>query len=186
MNLPLGTDGMKDCSIRLYDDKGNSVGYPFSILKDTLPPTISFDREYDGTVTKSNSIEISGSVSNFKELLMNEVQVFPTTDGKFCATCTLHAGENHISFTATDDAGNSTVAEISITVPKSSVLHHLFPTTLLITFIVIVIFILVKNGTSSRVRDVFKPSDIRFHVRRLETSLRHACIGCRWSQSSFP
>lgn len=118
IDIPVSQDGTNDIAVYIVDDKGNMRSFPYTVIKDTVPPTLKLQEAYDGLTTDQDSIIIKGTVSNYDMLAVNGEPVEPATDGYFEFECKLHDGSNEIKVVASDDAGNQTEYSIAITQSK--------------------------------------------------------------------
>lgn len=167
VEIPVPQDGSNNIKLYIVDSNGNMRSYPFSVIKDTVPPTLEFQEAYDGLTTEESSVTIKGNVSNYDSLLINDVQVTPTTDGHFEYECTLHEGDNVIQVIAADEAGNKVNYSISITqtVKESGI----DPTVIFIVMVVFgIIAVIIKKivsgnkdkTTKESKSDVFDPEKL--------------------------
>lgn len=113
--IPL-IDTNNDIEFFVIDNKGNMRSVQYSYIKDTTPPTLSFDMAYDGLNTDAANYIISGSVMNYDSFYVNGNEYAEiATDGHFDIPCVLHMGVNEIVLSAKDKAGNYTSYTIYIT-----------------------------------------------------------------------
>ena len=122
--IPAGTytypipliDTNNDIEFFVVDSKGNMRSVQYSYIKDTTPPTLSFDMAYDGLNTVAANYISSGSVRNYDSFYVNSNEYTEiATDGHFDIPCVLHMGVNEIVLSAKDKAGNYTSYTIYIT-----------------------------------------------------------------------
>lgn len=106
IEVPLNEEGEHNIMFYVVDSDGNMESVSASYIKDTIPPEVTLDSEYDGMQVKGDSIVISGMVKDYQELKINEIPVSVATDGRFEVECKLHSGDNEIELVATDAADN--------------------------------------------------------------------------------
>lgn len=149
VSVPLGEDGEHEIEFFVVDENGNMRSTSKTFMKDMIPPNLALDKEYDGAVVKGTSITISGTVKEAESLMINEADVSPASDGHFDYECVLHTGENQITISATDIAGNSVDYNILITAVEESTSNSISP-FFIIACGVIIIIILFKKRRNSR------------------------------------
>lgn len=156
IDIPLQSEGEHNVQFYVVDEEGNMESTAQSYVKDTVPPDVTLDSEYDGMQINGSSIVISGSVRDFKEVRINENVISVTTDGHFESECSLHSGENEIELVACDAAGNETYFSFSIVANGNETKENSGGTNnksggspkwkiFVVLAIVLVIVILVKN-----------------------------------------
>lgn len=147
VEIPVVQDGANNIKLYIVDSNGNMRSYPFSVIKDTVPPTLEFQEAYDGLTTEESSITIKGNISNYDALSINDVPVTPTTDGHFEYGVTLHEGDNVIQVVASDEAGNQVNYSIIIT---QTVKERSIDTTVILIVMVVVgiIALIIKKKVS--------------------------------------
>lgn len=118
--IPLGADGNVEIKFYFVDENGNMRSTTKKYVKDTVAPELSFEEEYDGLQTYDDTIIINGKVINFESITINGNEIETTSDGTFAHSLTLHVGENDFVVNATDNAGNVTEYNISITMLEST------------------------------------------------------------------
>lgn len=118
--VPLGADGNVEIKFYIVDKNGNMRSTSKTYIKDTVAPELSFEEEYDGLQTYEDNIIINGKVLNYNSIEINGNEIETTSDGTFAHSLTLHVGENEFAITATDNAGNITAYNITITMLESS------------------------------------------------------------------
>lgn len=127
----------------IVDSEGNMRSTTKSFIKDTTPPTLSFDMAYDGLTTISNTYTISGSIMNYDDFQLNGVPYTNiATDGHFDIPCSLHLGVNEIILSASDKAGNVTTYAIYLTMveeEEKSDLSELLPVIIVVAIIAVMV-----------------------------------------------
>ncbi len=110
------------------DNAANNASYNWSFKIDALPPTISITSPDDGYSTSSQTITISGDVNgtdSVPTVAINGVNISLESEGNESSTYSvvvyLSTGLNSITAAATDEAGNTATASISVTRSFSSV-----------------------------------------------------------------
>jgi len=114
-------DGLYTLTVNATDKVGNSVSQGISFYVDTQAPEIEVSAPQDGTWTSGDSIDVSFSVS---DLTLSSVKVNGQTvytgeapyEGSFqySGTVTLSEGANTITIEATDAAGHTSTATITV------------------------------------------------------------------------
>ena len=150
IEIPLSKDGQNDILFFIVDADGNMRSTHFAVNKDTTPPTLSLNEEYDGMEVNEQSFVIAGTVANYSTFQINDTDVDVATDGYFEYNCDLHWGDNKIHLQAEDDAGNVTQYDVVIkAVEKKST--GIDPTSVAIfVAVLIVIFSVIKKGRSKK------------------------------------
>lgn len=120
VSIPLDKDGEHKIKFYIVDDKGNMKSTESKYYKDTIAPYVSLDKEYDGLETDKDVLTIEGNVKDFSDLVVGNKKISPSTDGHFEADCKLHNGTNNIVIMASDEAGNKTQTELTITKSENS------------------------------------------------------------------
>ena len=106
VEIPLAEDGVNMVVLSLKDGDGNYWTYSNKLIKDSEPPRVTFNMDYDGLTLSDPEMYIEGRVYDTTELFIGTEQVFPSTDGFFSHKCSLHEGENELTVKAFDAAGN--------------------------------------------------------------------------------
>lgn len=114
IEIPIGTEGENTVRVYIVDRLGNQHYYSNTFIRDTRPPKITLNAEYDNAIVNAATFPIGGKVTDYSQIFVNEEQVFPATDGQFGYECRLHAGENEILIKAVDAAGNESVSTFKI------------------------------------------------------------------------
>jgi len=101
------------------DAAGNQSVAAIQVARDSSAPQVAITSPADGATVPSSPIDVGGTVSdpNLSEVRVNGLLAV-VTNGRFVATgVVLSPGANPISALATDRAGNSGLATISVTLP---------------------------------------------------------------------
>lgn len=112
VTIPLN-DMKNHITVWLKDAKGNLNSFSTVIDRDIEAPVFNIS-PFD-TVTKNSSVNISGSVTEATSVFFNEFEVMTDEYGRFSFNNALVVGDNNISLTATDEAGNITRIDYVIT-----------------------------------------------------------------------
>ena len=91
----------------LKDPAGNLFSYIKSLQVDTVPPQLSVQRDLDGLRTSDGWVYLEGHSEQGAQLLLNGEPV-SMISGYFQVRCDLGLGDNQITLTAQDAAGNQT------------------------------------------------------------------------------
>jgi len=106
-------------SLVAADTAGNQSqpSTPQKVVFDNKPPELAIASPNDGAKVNGllqQLITISGSTEPAVQLMVNDRQIVVTGDGSFSTKYELQEGDNKLTFTATDPAGNQTVQEITV------------------------------------------------------------------------
>ncbi len=118
----VSTEGISQISGTAVDKAGNSSQTAAFVSIDTTPPVISISSPANGSTVSSSSLTVSGSVSDAGSgvagvLCDGAAATFG--GGAFSCNVTLNSGSNTVQVVATDAAGNSTPANLSVTLSVS-------------------------------------------------------------------
>ena len=102
-------EGKNDISAYVIDSQHNMRSTAYSIIRDSVKPTLTLDMEYDGLTTYDDVITVTGTVRDYESFTINEVKPTVTGDGSFNADYILKDGENILNIRAVDIAGNETL-----------------------------------------------------------------------------
>lgn len=91
----------------LKEPAGNLFSYIKSLQVDTIPPQLSVQRDLDGLSTSDGWVYLEGHSEQGAQLLLNGEPV-SMISGYFQVRCDLGLGDNQITLTAQDAAGNQT------------------------------------------------------------------------------
>lgn len=113
-DIPL-TEGNNDVMVYVIDAVGNMRSTSESIVRDTVPPTLTVNEDINGISTYDSQVVISGAVQDYTSFTINNENIEPDWEGNYEYTVSLAEGENHILITALDEAGNQTSYEAYVT-----------------------------------------------------------------------
>jgi len=125
VNLVEGTNPLM---LVAMDKAGNEVKWEYTVIKDTKAPVIEITSPMTGLVTKAASAQVTGKVDDIKAALKLGTTNLTNTNGTFTTTATLTVGANTISVTATDLAGNSATASVTVTYDNEALFTRTKPT----------------------------------------------------------
>ena len=119
VNIPNGTVYSDEKSytvmVNATDRAGNTAIQIITFVVDKTPPGISDISPATGTKTTKSSLVVSGKTEPDATMKINGVDVPVSSDGSFSKELTLAKGENTITITATDMAGNTKTETIIVT-----------------------------------------------------------------------
>lgn len=115
--------GISQVNGTAVDNAGNSSQTSVLVSVDTVTPALSVSSPANGAIVSDSSLAVSGAVSDASSgvasvLCNNAAASFG--GGAFSCNVTLNAGSNTVQVVATDAAGNSTAANLSVTYNLSS------------------------------------------------------------------
>ncbi len=127
-SVPLN-EGLNTITVTATDAAGNSISVVRAIRKDGTPPALTVTQPAEGMITNSALVTVSGSVgdSTTVTLLINGTHVTVGANGSYTTQVPLSEGQNTISVSVTDAAGNTTTLSrhvIKDTVPPSLTLSN--------------------------------------------------------------
>jgi len=111
--IPLNV-GANSFTFIATDAANNSSQVIVSVTRDTVGPTITIVSPANNTLTTSESIDITGSVSEISSLTINGAPVVVAGDLSFGVTIPLAEGANTLTLLASDNAGNLGQAILTI------------------------------------------------------------------------
>lgn len=102
----------------LVDGKTTDLSAPTVITLDQTPPELVVASPQDGELSNGEVVHVEGTVTDeyFAGLNVNGVPVEPAADGSFATRVLVNEGDNTITVTATDLAGNETTVTRLVTV----------------------------------------------------------------------
>ncbi|HEX2203192.1 MAG TPA: hypothetical protein VHG91_07830, partial [Longimicrobium sp.] len=116
VDVPL-SEGLNYIALTATDAAGNATSVARQVTLDTQAPAIVLAEPAEGAETDADTVAVRGSVSDVTPVRVEidgaEVQVTPT--GTFGGAVALQVGQNTITVTATDAAGNTATATRSVT-----------------------------------------------------------------------
>ncbi len=86
-----------------------------NVTVDTVAPAISLSSPSDGETVTVASVVVVGQTEPGAAVSVNGIAVEPAADGSFSVSLGLSVGEDTITATATDLAGNSESTSVSVT-----------------------------------------------------------------------
>lgn len=105
-------EGENTISAEIVDEVGRKASDSRKVYRVTKPPNVVVSQPEDGLKSAKRELTVSGSTAAsfgpLKSVSVNGQGVLLGSDGGFSATITLQNGENSISVSATDLAGNTT------------------------------------------------------------------------------
>jgi RHS repeat-associated protein len=105
----LAIEGENTIHLWAEDETGNATELTRVVIRDTEPPALVVTSPPDGLVTSDPSVVVTGTVQDLTEVQVNVNGVPLVVDGTgaFSGEVLLDEGENFLTTTATDQAGNS-------------------------------------------------------------------------------
>ena len=85
-----------------------------STTLDTNPPKLSVDKPSDGSGSKTQYVFVSGKADVNSYVLVGDHQAVVGVDGSFNGVVQLQNGDNKVTISATDEAGNKTTVTRSV------------------------------------------------------------------------
>jgi len=85
------------------------------IERDITPPVVVITAPKNGLVTNAASVQVTGTIDDKKATLKFGNTNITNTNGTFTTAATLTAGDNTLTVTATDPAGNTITASVKVT-----------------------------------------------------------------------
>lgn len=108
--VPLPREGKNRIEIVATDTVGHQTAYPpFEVIRDTTPPAIEILQPAANASVATSPVVVAGRVQDaaaIDSLLINGRAV-PVQENRFSAEIPLEVGENALSLSATDPAGNN-------------------------------------------------------------------------------
>ena len=150
--IPIEDEGVNDIELFVIGKDGNMKSYDAQIIKDVTAPELTLTEEYDGMTTSEQQFVISGKVTDYTAMRVNDETITPSTDGYFEYTLNLHDGENAIKLEAEDEAGN--LAEYSMTIVKTQASKGLDSSDIILIVITLVggvgAYFYIKNSSAKK------------------------------------
>ncbi|MGH7544636.1 MAG: hypothetical protein ACREKI_00475, partial [Gemmatimonadota bacterium] len=106
--VPLPVEGANALQVTAIDAAGNQTDSTRNVLRDTQAPLITINEPADGLITKDTAVTVSGTITDLTEVMANLNGIPLTLDGAggFSAQASLLEGQNFLTVSATDAAGN--------------------------------------------------------------------------------
>ncbi len=108
-------EGANTLTVSATDATGNTSVSSRTVTLDTVIPVITINTPADGTLTNTAQLLLEGGISESATLLVNGNAVPLDAGLAFSTTLTLIEGNNTITLSATDAAGNTMTAQRSVT-----------------------------------------------------------------------
>ena len=112
LSLP---EGVHSIDVVATDAANNSNTVTVEIEVDITPPVLTLTSPTDGATTGDASVLVSGITEPEASVEVNGIEVNVASDGSFSLPVTLVEGANVISVDATDAAGNTASASVTVT-----------------------------------------------------------------------
>lgn len=155
VEVPL-TEGRNELLVYVVDKNGNMKSFSKNIIMDTVPPVLKVTEDINGTQTYDNTISISGNVSDFETLAHGTRSITVDDLGDFETSIDLKEGDNTVTLTATDIAGNVTEYNASVTMLVKEPLNIPIVPIIIgiaIAIIVVIIFLFKRNHPKKPMKD---------------------------------
>lgn len=167
LTLPVA-DGINDYVVYVIDNKGYMKSFSASVIGDFIAPELSVENSSQSFTVNSSEYHIRGNVSDFVSLTVNEKEVTSIyDDGVFEHDYLLHEGNNIITVSAKDEAGNISLFDINIlyeipeTLPIGIIVGIVFCVILLVFLIILCIKMMLNKNQSKTDEDKIKSDVIR-------------------------
>lgn len=99
-------EGANLITLVVYDAAGNTARTQVTVFRDSQAPVLAVDLPETPKHTMDNVVTVTGHVTGAASLRANGQLVAFDSEGAFTVTVTLAMGENRITFSALDTAGN--------------------------------------------------------------------------------
>lgn len=115
-NLTL-KEGSNSFTAKSKDGAGNesSDSNQVTVILDTTSPKVTISEPSDGATTSSQFMTVSGKTEPKAHVTINDAQQIVGADGSFSGVVTLQSGSNTITVVVTDEAGNQTRVNRTVT-----------------------------------------------------------------------
>lgn len=130
----------------LEDPAGNLFSYVKSLQVDTVPPQLSIQRDLDGLSTPDSWVYLEGHSEQGAQLLLNG-QPVSMISGYFQVRCDLGLGDNQITLTAQDAAGNQAqyTAVVSRTAQGSNIMYWIIGGVVFLLLTALYVFLFIRG-----------------------------------------
>ena len=108
------TPGPNTILLTADDAAGNRGSTTLTLWADNTPPVVTLTSPPDGLITNTPQLTISGTLSETATVALNGLS-FPSVEESFSTFTTLVEGENSLTVSAVDLAGNSGSASVVVT-----------------------------------------------------------------------
>ena len=119
LNVPLTHDGAQILTAIAADSVGNTGQASTTVIRDTTPPMLAIDSPKSGFQTSDATIAIAGTVSDVVAVnpvvMVNGVPATVNNNSFIVMNLPLQIGPNTFTATATDDVGNTSSTQITVT-----------------------------------------------------------------------
>ncbi|MFC2134976.1 hypothetical protein ACFLTH_10185, partial [Bacteroidota bacterium] len=110
------TEGLNTITVTAEDEAGNTATETRSVTLDAAPPLLTITAPADSTVTNLSPIGVTGTVTDATNITLTiNADTVLVTGGAFIHQVSLTEGQNTITVTAVDEAGNTTADTLSVT-----------------------------------------------------------------------
>ncbi|HEV2115282.1 MAG TPA: Ig-like domain-containing protein, partial [Terriglobales bacterium] len=116
--VTVSAQGVTQVTRAAVDNAGNSSQTTAFVSIDTVPPVLSISSPADGSSVSNSLLAVSGSVSDVSSGVSSVLCDGATATfgaGAFSCNVTLNSGSNTVQVVATDAAGNSSSANLNVT-----------------------------------------------------------------------
>lgn len=131
----------------LQDENGNKTTFKKKISCDNTPPDIIIDCNEENETT-ADSFNITGSTEPNATLMINGVE-YQLSSGTFSAKTKLNQGNNTVTITAYDAAGNQSVKTVNIN-RKSTIQNYIVYIIPVAVFVLLLIWYIKLNKKAKR------------------------------------
>ncbi len=100
-------EGENEIEVIAVDSAGNRQEYRILVFRDTVPPALSVNLPQTKLTTQLGAYPVAGNVEGAVHLLVNDKPVAVDAYGDFSILLPLNMGDNTLTITATDSAGNT-------------------------------------------------------------------------------
>jgi hypothetical protein len=151
-------EGVNELVVEARDEAGNIEVIRLTVTLDTISPALTIIEPLDGFKTKKEQVNIIGTTEPGATLSIGG-QLVTDTDGSFSVPYNLVKGDNMVTITATDDAGNTASKTLKVTRQEmehqtTSLGDNYGLLLVLIIFMVIIVFLLFYNFAAGRKNNV--------------------------------
>ncbi|MEE9174160.1 MAG: S8 family serine peptidase, partial [Thermoplasmata archaeon] len=108
-------EGLHAIDVVAQDGAGNANAAVVSVEVDTRPPALILSSPTNGTSTADATILVTGTTEPGASVRVNGIVAEVSSNGSFSLLLALTEGENPITATATDSAGNDAGVSVSVT-----------------------------------------------------------------------
>jgi hypothetical protein len=111
------SQGVNSIVAVVSDAAGNQASATVAVILDTTPPTVTLTSPQNGAITNQQQVAVSGTAADNYSVASVTVggQAVALTGNQFSTVVQLTAGANSIAVSATDLAGNTQTATVTVT-----------------------------------------------------------------------